>query len=138
MQSLICLLTSIFKSFPAPLLKSGVGSLARCGNHQEIISGRLEQMYTSGRLPHEELEYDDERIIIYLYDTFMATSVKLLGKQVRYRTNVLYHLLKKIDKEPNADMFPFMKGASHQRTEEFVFDHLVWSYSPIRLLASKV
>ena len=42
----------------------------------------------------------------------------------------------KIGKEPNADLFQFMKGDSHQRTEEeikFVFEHLGWSYSPIKL-----
>ena len=66
------------------------------------------------RLPHEDLDYDDERFLIHFYDTFMAASIKLLGKTVRCRTNVLYHLLKKIGKEPNADLFPFMKGASHQ------------------------
>ena len=46
---------------------------------------------------------------------------------VRCRTNILYHLLDKIGKESNADLFQFMKGPSHQRTEEeikFVFDHL--------------
>ena len=37
----------LFESFPGPLLKSGMGPLARYGNHQEIISTRLEQMYTS-------------------------------------------------------------------------------------------
>ena len=37
----------IFESFPGPLLKPGVGPLARYGNHQEIISRRFEQMYTS-------------------------------------------------------------------------------------------
>ena len=37
---------------------------------------------------------------------------------VRCRTNVLYHLLAKIGKEPNADLFQFMKGPSHQQTEE--------------------
>ena len=37
----------LFESFPGPLLKSGVGPLARCGNHQEIISRKLEQMYIS-------------------------------------------------------------------------------------------
>ena len=31
-------------------------------------------------LPHEELEYDDERIITHLYDTFCNESIKLLGK----------------------------------------------------------
>ena len=51
---------------------------------------------------------------------------------VRCRTNVLYHLLYKIGKEPNADLFQFMKGSSHQRTEEeieLLFDHLGWDYS---------
>ena len=37
----------IFESFPGPLLKSGVGPLARYGNHQETISRRPEQIYTS-------------------------------------------------------------------------------------------
>ena len=48
--------------------------------------------------------------------------------------NYLYHILKKIGEEPNADLFPFMKGPSHQRTEEeiqFVFDSLGWNYSPL-------
>ena len=56
---------------------------------------------------------------------------------VRCRTNVLYHLLDKIEKEPNADLFQFMKGPSHQRTEEeikLVFDHLGWNYSLIQLV----
>ena len=88
------------------------------------------------RLPHKDLDYDDERLLIHFYDIFMAASIKLLGKMVRCRTNVLYHLLKKIGKEPNADLFPFMKGASHQRTEEeikFVFEQLGWNYSPVQL-----
>ena len=92
------------------------------------------------RLPHEELEYDDERIIIYLYntyDTFCNESIKLLGKKtVKCRVTVLYHLLAKIGKEPNADLFPFMKEASHQQTEEeikFVFECLGWNYSLIQL-----
>ena len=37
----------LFKSFPRPLLKSGMGPLARYSNHQEIINRRPEQMYTS-------------------------------------------------------------------------------------------
>ena len=91
----------------------------------------------TGRLPHEGLEFKDEDFIIHFYDTFVAASVKLLGKMVRCRTKVLYHILRKIGKEPNADLFPFMKGPSHQRTEEeikFVFDHLGWTYSLIKLV----
>ena len=93
------------------------------------------------RLPHDELEYDNERIITHLYDTFCNESIKLLGKTVRFRVNVLYHLLAKIGKEPNADLFSFMKETSHQRTEEeikFVFEHLVWNYSLIQFDSSCV
>ena len=88
------------------------------------------------RLPHEDLNYDDKRLLIYFYDTFCNESIKLLVKTVKYRTTVLYNLLAKIGKEPNADLFQFMKGASHQRTEEeieFVFEHLSWDYSSIKL-----
>ena len=37
----------LFESFPGPLLKSGMGLLASCDNHQETTIRRLEQMYTS-------------------------------------------------------------------------------------------
>ena len=43
----------------------------------------------TGRLPHEGLEFKDEDFIIHFYDTFVAASIKLLGKMVRCRTNVL-------------------------------------------------
>ena len=56
-QSLNCLLTSLFKLFPGPLLKSGMGPLATYGNHQEIISGRLEKIYSS---PETRLEWPRE------------------------------------------------------------------------------
>ena len=90
----------------------------------------------TGRLPHEGIEFKEEDFIIHFYHTFVADIIKLLGKTVRCRTNVLYHLLKKIGKKPSADLFPVMKGNSHQRTEEeikFIFEHLGWSYSPVRL-----
>ena len=50
------------------------------------------------RLPHKGLGYDEyyEELLIHFYDTFCNESMKLLGKMVGYRTNVLYHLLKKI------------------------------------------
>ena len=89
------------------------------------------------RLPHEDLDYDDERFLIHFYDTFYNESIKLLRCTVRCRVNVLYHLLAKIGKELNADLFQFMKEASHQRTEEeikFVLEHLGWDYSPIKLV----
>ena len=82
------------------------------------------------------LSYDDERLLIHFHYNFNE-SIKLLGKMVRCRTNVLYHLLKKIGKEPNTDLFQFMKGPSHQRTKEeikFVFKSLGWDYSLIQLV----
>ena len=66
------------------------------------------------KLPHEDLNYDDERLLIHFYNTFCNESIKLLGHMIRCRVNVLYHLLAKIGKEPNADLFQFMKGDSHQ------------------------
>ena len=57
------------------------------------------------RLPDEDLNYDDERLLIHFYNTFYNESIKLLGRTVRCRVNVLYHLLVKIGKEPNADLF---------------------------------
>ena len=91
----------------------------------------------TGRLPHEDLNDDDERLLFHFCDTFYNESIKLFGKTIRCRTNIVYHLLDKVGKEPNADSFQFMKGPSHQRTEEeikFVFDHLGWDYSPIKLV----
>ena len=37
----------LFESFHGPLLKSGIRPLTKYGNHQEVISMRLEQMKTS-------------------------------------------------------------------------------------------
>ena len=68
----------------------------------------------TGRLPQEGLEFKEQDSIVHFYSAFMAAIIKLLGKIVRCRTNVLYHILKKIGKEPNADLFPFMKENSHQ------------------------
>ena len=90
----------------------------------------------TGKLPHEDLTDDDERLLFHFYDTFCNESIKLFHKTIRCRTNVLYHLLNKIGKSPNADSFQFMKGPPHQRTEEeieFVFKNLGWDYSPINL-----
>ena len=88
------------------------------------------------RLPNEDLNYDDERLLTHFCDTFYNDSIKLLGHMVRCKVNVSYHLLAKIGKEPNIDLFQFMKGPSHQRTEEeieLVFKNLGWDYSQIKL-----
>ena len=105
----------------------------KCPRNLDILVFRQ----LTGGLPHEDLNDDDERLLIHFYDTFYNESIKLLGKIVRRRTNVLYHLLKKIKKKPNTDHFQFMKEQAHKRTEEeikFIFDHLGWNYSLIKLV----
>ena len=67
-----------------------------------------------GRLPHEDLNDNDERLLFHFYDTFYNESIKLFHKMIRCRTNLLYHLLSRIGKAPNADHFQFMKGPAHQ------------------------
>ena len=91
----------------------------------------------TGRLPHEDLNDDDERLLFHFYNTFYDESIKLLGKMTKCKTNVLCHILRKIGKSLNANSFQFMKGSAHQRTEEeieFIFEHLGWDYSPIKLV----
>ena len=43
----------------------------------------------TGRLRHKGLEFKEEDFIVHFYNTFMAASIKLLGKTVRCRINVL-------------------------------------------------
>ena len=90
----------------------------------------------TGRLPHEDLNDDDERLLFHFYDTFYNESLKLLGEMIKCKTNVLCHILSKIGKSLNANSFQFMKGPAHERTEEeieFIFEHVGFDYSPIKL-----
>ena len=50
----------------------------------------------TGRLPREDLNDDYERLLFHFYNTFYNESIKLFRKTIRYRTNVLYHLLNKL------------------------------------------
>ena len=43
----------------------------------------------TGRLPHEGIEFKEEDFIIHFHNTFVAASIKLLGKTFRCKTNVL-------------------------------------------------
>ena len=58
-----------------------------------------------GRLLHEDLNYDDERLLFHFYDTFCNESIKLLGKMVRCRTNVCTTCLKRLAR--NQTLFCF-------------------------------
>ena len=43
----------------------------------------------TGRLPHEDLNDDDGRLLFHFYDTFYNESIKLFRKTIRCRSNVL-------------------------------------------------
>ena len=83
----------------------------KCPRKLDISVFRL----LTGRLPHEDLNDDDERLLFHFYDTFYNESMKLLGKMIKCKTNVLYHILRKIGKSLNPNSFQFMKGLAHQR-----------------------
>ena len=43
----------------------------------------------TGRLPHEDLNDNDKRLLFHFYDTFYNESIKLSGKMIKCKTNVL-------------------------------------------------
>ena len=45
------------------------------------------------RLPHEGLDYDDERLLIHFYDTFYNETIKLSGRTVRCRDSKIQVLV---------------------------------------------
>ena len=69
-----------------------------------------------------------------LYDTFNRVSNEVLGKSVKYKQNVLFHLLSKIGKEPNMEDFYIKDSKSTERLDEEigkVFARLGWEFRPI-------
>ena len=44
----------------------------------------------TGRLPHEDLNDDDKRLLFHFYDTFYNESIKLFHKTIRCRTNISF------------------------------------------------
>ena len=73
----------LFKSFPGPLLKLGMGPLARYGNHQDIINRRPEQMYTSS----------DTRLEWHREGPLCESDPNKLGEGGAKRDNYSSHLL---------------------------------------------
>ena len=68
------------------------------------------------------------------YDTFDRVSDEILGKSVKYKQNVLFHLLRKIGKEPNMEDFYIKGSKSTKRLDEeigIVFARLGWEFKPI-------
>ena len=55
----------------------------------------------SGEKDTDFLDYDEEQKLKNLYSAFNKSSIEVLGKSVKYKQNVLFHLLKKIGKKPD-------------------------------------
>ena len=69
-----------------------------------------------------------------LYGTFDRVSNEVLGKSVKYKQNVLFHLLRKIEKEPNMEDLYIKGNKSTERLDEEigkVFARLGWEFKPI-------
>ena len=77
---------------------------------------------------------DKERVTLQgLYNIFNIASIQSIGKNVKYKQNVLFHLLRKIGKKPDMNDFYFQKTKSVKKTDEEikkVFDSLGWEFSP--------
>ena len=72
--------------------------------------------------------------LLKYYEEFRINGDKALGKQVKYKSNVLFHLLRLIGCKPDPDDFPLNSRVSNERTEseiETVFNFMGWNYKPM-------
>ena len=68
------------------------------------------------------------------YENFRVKSYSVLGKHVKYKSNVLFHLLRLVGCNPNPDDFLLNGRASNERIEteiETVFKAMGWNYKPM-------
>ena len=77
------------------------------------------------------LNYEEEQKLKNLYTAFNRRSIGVLGKNVKYKQSVLFHLLRKIGKEPDMNDFYFQGSESVKKTDKEikkVFDKLGWEF----------
>ena len=68
------------------------------------------------------------------YEEFRINSHRALGKQVKYKSYVLFHLLRLVGCKPDPDVSPLNGRVSNERTEaeiETVFKVMGWNYKPM-------
>ena len=61
-------------------------------------------------------------------------STEVLGKNVKYKQNILFQLLRKIGKEPDMNDFYFQHSESVKKTNKEikeVFDKFGWEFDPM-------
>ena len=83
---------------------------------------------------YKELHYAKRKYLFQLYYEFRFKSNEVLKKQMKYKPNVLFHLLRKVGYDPDPEDFPLNGKASNDRTEaeiETVFKALGWNYRPM-------
>ena len=75
---------------------------------------------------------DFQRSLIFkYYETFRYKSTEVLGKNVKYKSNLLFHLLRFIGLDPDPEDFLLNERVSNNRTEteiETVFKSIGWEY----------
>ena len=88
----------------------------------------------NGDLDYKHLTEFQLASLLKYYEEFKIDSDKALGKQVKYKSNMLFHLLRLIGCKPDPDDFPLNSGVSNERTESeigTVFNFLGWNYIPM-------
>ena len=78
-------------------------------------------------------EFQRSSLLKY-YEEFRNDIDKVLGKQVKYKSNVLFHLLRLVGCEPDPDDLPLNGRVSNERTKsetETVFKVMGWNYKPL-------
>ena len=72
----------------------------------------------NGKKDTNLLDYDEEQKLKNLYSAFNKSSIEVLGKSVKYKQNVLFHLLRKIGKEPDRNNFYFQGSESIKKMDK--------------------
>ena len=88
----------------------------------------------NGDLDYKHLTEFQLASLLKYYEEFRISSDKALGKQVKYKLNVLFHLLRLIGCKPDPDDFTLNSRVSNERTEseiETVFNSMGWNYKPM-------
>ena len=126
-------------------IKKYLGKKDKCTTHEvrefvncsRDIPKKLVNMIVktfNGKNELNELSYEEMQTLRNLYSTFNHESIEVLGKNVKYKQNILFHLLGKIVKKPDMNDFYFQASESVERTEKEIkklFDKLGWKFTPM-------
>ena len=88
---------------------------------------------------NDDLDYKSltevQKYSLFRYkETFRTRSHRVLGKHVKHKSNVIFHLLRLVSCDPNPDNFPLKRKVSNEKTEteiEAVFQDIGWECRPM-------